>query len=46
VILPKISKPLGRKNFFQLEVGREEKSLETYAVYGIRKQPIFSHETT
>jgi hypothetical protein len=28
----KISKPLGRKKFFQLEVGREEKSLGTYAV--------------
>ncbi len=28
----KFSKPLGREKFFQLEVGREEKSLGTYAV--------------
>jgi hypothetical protein len=43
---PKISKPLGRKKFFQLQVEREQKSLETYAVYGICKQTIFSHKTT
>jgi hypothetical protein len=27
VLLPKISKPLGREKFFQLQVGREEKSI-------------------
>ncbi len=32
VFPPKISKPLGREKFFQLQVGREEKSLGTYAV--------------
>jgi hypothetical protein len=33
LVLPrKISKPLGREKFFQLEMGREEKSLGTYAL--------------
>jgi hypothetical protein len=32
VFPPKISKPLGREKFFQLQVGREEKSLETYDI--------------
>jgi hypothetical protein len=32
VSLPKVSKPLGREKFFQLQVGREEKSLGTYDV--------------
>jgi hypothetical protein len=35
VFPPKVSKPLGRENFFRLQVGREEKSLGTYALsYG------------
>ncbi len=41
VFLPKISKP--QKTFSS---GSRRKSLETYALYGICKQPIFSHETT
>ncbi len=32
VFPPKISKPLGRENFFQFQVGREEKCLGTYAI--------------
>ncbi len=32
VFPPKISKPLGREKIFQLQVGREEKSLRTYAL--------------
>jgi hypothetical protein len=30
----KVSKPLGREKFFRLQVGREEKSLGTYALIG------------
>jgi hypothetical protein len=33
VFPPKISKPLDREKFFQLQVGREEKSLGTYDIY-------------
>ncbi len=33
VFRPKISKPLGREKFFELQVGREEKSLGTYALW-------------
>jgi hypothetical protein len=32
VFPPKISKPLGREKFFQLQMGREEKSLGTYDI--------------
>jgi hypothetical protein len=32
VFPPKISKPFGRENFFQLQVGRKEKSLGTYGL--------------
>jgi hypothetical protein len=36
VFPPKISKPLGREKIFRLQVGREEKSLGTYALYDMR----------
>jgi hypothetical protein len=41
VFPPKISKPLGREKFFQLQVGREEKSLGTYALNSVDSVPSF-----
>jgi hypothetical protein len=42
VFPPKVSRPLGREKFFQLEVGREEKSVGTYAIRMLSESVSFS----